>query len=89
MFGVDLPTKNDEDYDGEVESVTSEEEEHLPEMGTISHMAAQSADIAKFIQPSDSSSTPPSSDLPPRSRAKANDVKMRDQKLTGSLRQSL
>ena len=36
MFGVDLPTRDDEDDDKEeeVDSVTGEEEEHLPEMGT-------------------------------------------------------
>ena len=53
IFGADLPTRNDE----ETEAVTSEEEEHLPKVGTISQAAAQSADIAKFAQPSNSSST--------------------------------
>ena len=56
-FGVDLTTRNDEDDDEEVESVTSEEEEHLPKMGSTSHVSAQSAQVAKFTQPPDSSST--------------------------------
>ena len=55
-FGVDFP-KDDEDDDEEVESVTSEEEEHLPQTGMTSHAAAQSADITKFSQPSESPST--------------------------------
>ena len=53
MFGVDIPTICDK----EVESITNEEEKHLPEMGTTSNVAAQSADIAKFTQPFDGSST--------------------------------
>ena len=54
-FGVDLP-KDDED-DVEVESVSEEEEEHLPQTGTTSHIAAQSADSAKFSTPAHSPST--------------------------------
>ena len=52
-FGVDLPTRDNEDHkddnkEEEVEFVTYEKEEHLPKAGTTTHMAAQSADIAKF-----------------------------------------
>ena len=51
-FGVDFPQDDDE----KVESVTSEEEEHLPQTGMTSHAVVQSADIAKFSQPSASPS---------------------------------
>ena len=54
-FGVNLP-KDDEDGN-EVESITREEEEHLPQTGMTSHAAAQSADITEFSQPSESPST--------------------------------
>ena len=52
-FGVDFPKDDDE----EVESVTNRQEEHLPQTGTTSHAASQSADIAEFSQPSESPST--------------------------------
>ena len=55
-FGVDLPKNDKDDYE-EAESVTNEEEEHLPQTGATSHVAAQSVDIAKFSQPFESSST--------------------------------
>ena len=54
-FGVDLP-KRDDDKEEEVESVRSKEEEHLPMMGTTTHMAVQSTDVVKFTKPPDSSS---------------------------------
>ena len=52
-FGVDFPKDEEDDYE-EVEYVTSEEEEHLPQTGMTSHAAAQSVDIAKSSQPSES-----------------------------------
>ena len=60
MFSVDLPTRDDvdnKDDDEQAEPVTGEEEGHLTEVGTTTHAAAQSADIVKFTQPPDSSST--------------------------------
>ena len=54
-FDVDFP--KDDENDDEVESVSEEEEEHLPQTGMTSHTAAQSADIAKFSLPSESPST--------------------------------
>ena len=51
-FGVDFPKDDDE-----VESVSEEEEEDLPQTGTTSHAAAQLADIARFSLPSESPST--------------------------------
>ena len=54
-FGVDLP-KDDED-NVEVESVSEEEEENLPQTGMTSHAAAQSADSAKFSTPAQNLST--------------------------------
>ena len=59
MFGVDLSTRDDEDDhdEEEVEPIISEEEEHLPEVGTTTHATAQSADIAELAQPPVSSST--------------------------------
>ena len=53
-FGVDL-SKDDED-DIEVESVSEEEEEHLPQTGMTSHAAAQSVDSAKYSTPAQSPS---------------------------------
>ena len=57
-FGVDLPSKDEED-DVEVESVSEEEEEEqqLPQTGITSCVAAQSADSAKFSTPTQSPST--------------------------------
>ena len=58
-FGVDLPSKDEED-DVEVESASEdeeEEEEQLPQTGTTSHVAAQSPDSVKFSTPSQSPST--------------------------------
>ena len=52
---MDLP-KDGEDY-VEVESVSEEEEENLPQTGMTSHATAQSADSAKFSTPSQSPST--------------------------------
>ena len=52
-FGVDLPLK-DEKEDVEVESVS---EEQLSQIGMTSHVAAQSADSAKFSTPTQSPST--------------------------------
>ena len=55
--GVDLPSKDEED-DVEVESVSEEEEEeHLPQTGLTSHVAAKSADSAKFSTTMQSPST--------------------------------
>ena len=51
---VDL-LKDDED-DDEVESVSEEEGEHLPQTRVTSHAAAQSAHIAKFSIPAESPS---------------------------------
>ena len=56
-FGMDLLSK-DEDNDFEVESASDEEEEEqLPQTGTTSCIAAQSADSAKFSTPSQSPCT--------------------------------
>ena len=56
-FGVDLPSKDEED-DVEVESDSEEEEEEqLPQVGTTSQVAAERADSAKFSTPSQSPST--------------------------------
>ena len=42
MFGVDLPARDDnDDNEEEVESIISEEEDQLPEVGTTTHAAAQ------------------------------------------------
>ena len=57
---MDLPARADEDDDEEeeeVESVTGEEGEQLPKVGTATHVAAQSTDVAKFAQPPAGSST--------------------------------
>ena len=50
------PPKDEED-DVEVESVSEEEEKQLPQTGMASHIAAQSADSAKFSTPAQSLST--------------------------------
>ena len=53
-FGIDLPSKDEED-DVEVESDSKEEEEkQLPQVGTTSLVAAETADSAKFSTPSPS-----------------------------------
>ena len=88
-FGVDLPTRDDEDDDNEVESITSEEEEHLPKMQELPPTWLPNQLILPNLLNPLIVLLPPSSDLPPRSRAKANNIKMRGQKLTGSLRQNL
>ena len=57
IFGMDLLSKDEED-DVEVESDSEEkEEEQLPQTGTTSQVAAETADIAKFSTPSPSLST--------------------------------
>ena len=53
---MDLPSKDEED-DVDVESVSEEEKEQLPPTGMTSHVAAQSADSAKFSTPTQSPST--------------------------------
>ena len=53
-FGVDLPSKDEED-NVKVEPVSEEEEEEqLHQTGITSHVAAQSADSAKFSTPAQS-----------------------------------
>ena len=62
-----------------------EEEEHLPQTGMTSHAAAQLADIAKFSLPSDSPSTA-HKQLAQKLKAKANNKRMKGQRLIGSLK---
>ena len=82
-FGVAFPKDGDDDE--EVESVTSKEEEHLLQTGMNSHATAQSADIAKFLNLL-KVHLPPTSNLSQKLRAKANDKRMKGQRLSGSLK---
>ena len=79
-FGVDLP-KDDE----EVESVSEEEEEHLPQTGMTSHAAAQSADTTKFSAPVKAHLLL-THDLPRKLKAKVNNKRKKGQRLNGSLK---
>ena len=90
-FDVDLPTRDNDDNDKEeeVEPLTGEEEEHLPKVGTTTHVAAQSADIVNLANLLTVPLPLIPSNLPPGSRVKVGDAKMRGEKPIGNLRQNL
>ena len=52
-----MDDEDEEEEEEEVELVIGEEAEQLPEMGTTTHAAAQSADVAEFANPPVGSST--------------------------------